>query len=276
MSFSPTNYDALAPTYNDRYQRGDSMSGVWTAIQSALPAPSPQTLIPILEVGCGTGHWLEQLQRLGHVACGLDYSWGMLQQATQRAGLPGRLTRGTAIHLPYAAQTFAVVLCINALHHFPNQPQFVAEARRVLRPGGQLFIAGMEPRASAWYVYDYFTGVRERDVARFAPWEQIAGWLRAAGFENVTHTVAERLGHPWEGAAVFDDPFLQRHNSSQLAAVNDADYAAGLARMQADIAAAAQAGQTLTFANDIPLTLLHGVVAGLGSRLQLPRPLPNR
>lgn len=250
------DYNALAATYNQRYAVS-TMPGTHQALLSALKPLQPGR---ILEVGCGTGYWLEQLTLAGHRVWGLDYSRGMLQEATQRPPAVGRLTQADAVVLPYAPDLFDAIVCVNALHHFSDQAQFFVAARRVLRPGGTLYIATMQPRDARWYAYDYFAGLREKDMARFHAWEQLTAWMHAAGFTQLARTTVEELGQTFWGEDVLQDPFLPKHNSSQMAMLSDTDYEAGVANIRQAIATAAQTGQRLEFPNRIPMTLLTGVV----------------
>ena len=117
----------------------------------------------ILEVGCGTGHWLSILQSTAQVY-GLDLSLGMLRQAsTQKLR---RLACGQAIQLPFPDQAFDLVFCVNAIHHFGQPRVFISEARRLLRPGGALAVVGLDPHGDrdSWYVYHYFEGTYETDL----------------------------------------------------------------------------------------------------------------
>lgn len=249
------NYDALAATYNRRFD-SDAAQGVGHALAKLARDAAAER---VLEVGCGTGHWLAQLRPLAPRLFGLDLSQGMLAQAQQRSA-PLHLVRGTAEQLPFGRSHFDLVYCVNALHHFLDPQAFITEAYRLLRPHGVLAIVGSDPhgRKDSWYVYDYFEGVYERDVARFPRWKTIRGWLETAGFHDVGSRVAERIYEEKVGRAVLDDPFLQKEATSQLALLSDAAYAAGLARIEAAVAAAERRGATLTFRSDITLGLLNG------------------
>jgi ubiquinone/menaquinone biosynthesis C-methylase UbiE len=58
-----TNYDEVAPSYDQRYQR-HAYPGIEAALNQFV-GPSPQR---VLELGCGTGHWLAQLSVNGQPA----------------------------------------------------------------------------------------------------------------------------------------------------------------------------------------------------------------
>lgn len=253
---TPTvDYDQLAATYHQRYVL-NPLSGV-AALLRGLVHDLGATLV--LEVGCGTGRWLSELAPLvGHIV-GLDYSAGMLRQS-QALRAPGSPVRGTAGELPLASGRFDLVFCVNALHHFPDPAQFVAEARRLLRPGGALAVVALDPHAGPgdWYVYDYFPGTRETDLARFPSAGRLLDWLTATGFERAAWQIAERIDTTLVGRDVLSDHFLRKSGTSQLALLSDEAYQAGLARLEAALAAAEARGQTLTFSAGLRLGAVVG------------------
>ncbi len=91
----------------------------------------------VLDVGCGDGRIV--LAELGERGVGLDRSAAMLAAARARAPL-ARLSRGDAHALPFRNACFDTVLVSHALWLFTDAPAFVAEARRVLAPGGRLLV----------------------------------------------------------------------------------------------------------------------------------------
>ena len=100
----------------------------------------------MLEVGVGTGIVADalrvqapQVDRL----IGIDISAQMLALAGRR--LPGRLVRCSAQHLPFPDQRFDAVIAVHILHLVPDLNVALAEATRVLRPGGRMVAIHGEP-----------------------------------------------------------------------------------------------------------------------------------
>jgi SAM-dependent methyltransferase len=242
------NYDQIAPHYDVRYD-ANSLPGIAGLLaQTAAQAGAG----PALEVGCGTGHWLSVLAPQTQRVIGLDFSAGMLAQARRNAPTAG-LAQGQAGQLPFASHSFDLLLCVNALHHFPDPRGFVAESFRVLRPGGAWVNVGMDPHAGRdrWYLYDTFPGTLAADQRRFPSAGTLVDWVKAAGFERAAWLTPERVRSTLRGRAVLADPFLQKHGTSQLALLSDEAYAAGLARLQQALAAAEAAGEDLLFEADL-------------------------
>ena len=97
----------------------------------------------VLEIGVGMGaDYLEWL-RAGAQATGVDLSSTSLEKAKQRceiAGYAADLRVSDAEHLPFPNDTFDIVYSYGVMHHSPDTPQCIREARRVLKPQGTLRI----------------------------------------------------------------------------------------------------------------------------------------
>ncbi|HQE91293.1 MAG TPA: methyltransferase domain-containing protein [Anaerolineae bacterium] len=256
MKDTHVNYDALAPTYNRRFEEDKDRPAT---ARTLLELAGNLNVQRVLEVGCGTGRWLAELHTFTKHCYGLDPSKGMLAQAYGR-NLRLRLARGRGERLPFSDAMFDLVYCVNAIHHMDGQQTFIQEARRVLRDGGALAVIGMTPREQrhTWYIYEYFEGVYETDLARFPSWETVIDWMRAAGFQNVERRPVERIIDHKTNVSVLNDPFLQRHASSQLALLSDAEYATGVQRIKIAVAEAEAAGETLIFPTELIMEMVWG------------------
>jgi ubiquinone/menaquinone biosynthesis C-methylase UbiE len=106
----------------------------------------------VLDIGCGTGALTLQIKRARpdtHVA-GLDPDPNALARArvkAQRAHLEIDFIEGFASALPYADASFDAVFSALMLHHLSHSGRqaALAEARRVLSPGGTLHILDFGP-----------------------------------------------------------------------------------------------------------------------------------
>jgi len=113
------------------------MRRITASILAAHVPPGNHLLI--LDAGCGTGGNLLLLERYGETI-GLDVS-ALALSLCQRRGLD-RLVRGSVTSLPFSDGVFHLVTSFDVLYHsaVEDDKAAIAEARRVLRPGGWLLI----------------------------------------------------------------------------------------------------------------------------------------
>jgi len=95
-----------------------------------------------LELGCGTGVFLERVARCGASITGIDLSVDLLAKARDRmSGAPNvALVRGNAEQMPFPDGRFAAVYGSSILHHLDLE-RALAESLRLLEPGGRIVFA---------------------------------------------------------------------------------------------------------------------------------------
>jgi 2-polyprenyl-6-hydroxyphenyl methylase / 3-demethylubiquinone-9 3-methyltransferase len=92
-----------------------------------------------LDVGCGGGIMAEEVAALGFTVTGVDPSENSLATARRHAlegGLHIKYDRASGESLPYPDDTFDLVYCCDVLEHVDDVDRTIAEAARVLKPGG--------------------------------------------------------------------------------------------------------------------------------------------
>lgn len=97
--------------------------------------------LAVLEVACGTGQGLGLLRSRARPLHACDLSLANL--ATARSTYRGEisLVQANAQKLPFAPGSLDVLLLLETLYFLPSADAFLTEARRVLKPGGQLLIS---------------------------------------------------------------------------------------------------------------------------------------
>ena len=161
-----------------------------------------------LEVGCGTGIFLEAAATTGADVVALDLSADLLAQARARVAAAGkvRLSLGNAEQMPFREGSFDAVYGSSILHHL-NIDAALAEVHRVLRPGGRIVFAEpniLNPQVAVMFhlglTKKYF-GVSPDEMAfsRF----RAARALRSAGFTEIAVKPFDFL-HPATPARAID------------------------------------------------------------------------
>ncbi len=250
------NYDKIASDYNQRYPATQK----WERGQALLELATGLKAKTILEVGSGTGYWLNLLSQVTRGLYGLDYSMGMIQQARRQPAVL-HLARGTGTQLPYQSGTFDLIYCVDAIHHFGNHRAFIHEAFRLLKPNGALAIVGHDPHAADpanWYIYDYFDTVYDTDLRRYPAGTSVMKWMEQDGFKDISSQTVERIQNIHVGDAVLKDPFIKHNATSQLALLSEEIYQAGIKRINEDLAKAKERGERIVFRSDINVKMFLG------------------
>lgn len=96
--------------------------------------------LDVLDLGCGQGIDLAQFVRNGARGAGIDLTPRHVELAKRHIeswGLEADVRVGDAERLPFAPHAFDLVVGNGVLHHTPDMREALAEAHRVLRPGGE-------------------------------------------------------------------------------------------------------------------------------------------
>jgi ArsR family transcriptional regulator len=149
-------------------------------IEAALLAALPERMGALLDIGTGTGRLLELASPRADRALGVDMSRDMLALARARLAERGLADRAAVrqadmYRLPFADAAFDAVALQMVLHYAEDPAAALAEAARVLKPGGTLLIADLAPHDQA--------ALLERHAHRWPGFDdaQLAGWLGPAG-----------------------------------------------------------------------------------------------
>ena len=166
----------------------------WAAWARALGHLLPP--LDVADIGCGEGYLTLEAARWARTVIAIDRSADVLERATALARRR-RVTnvtwkKGDIKKLPLKDESVDVALLSQSLHHAPDPADALAEATRVLRPGGQVLILDLREHDQAW-VRNRFG---DRHLGFSGP--QLETLLRGAGLSDV------RVG---VGASKAGDPF---------------------------------------------------------------------
>jgi demethylmenaquinone methyltransferase/2-methoxy-6-polyprenyl-1,4-benzoquinol methylase len=181
-------FDLLAPIY-DRVVRPPDLGPL--SRLADLPCRGR-----LLDAGGGTGRIAEGLAGMVASAIVADESLPMLARGRSKGSLG--LVAARAEWLPFASETFARVVMVDAFHHLGDPEASLAELWRVLEPGGRLVIEEPDVRRFAVRL----VALLERLAlmrSRFVVAEQIAAWItrlgaraRVARLDHTAWVIAEK------------------------------------------------------------------------------------
>ncbi len=148
------NFDPFAAHYEQELARAAELCGMETShfvqgkVDKLVECETGEFGGRMLDLGCGVGRILEQLQHALPQArlYGTDVSEKSLEAAAAR-GIRAQLTAYDGARLTYPDNHFEAVLISMVLHHIapPAQASFLLEARRVLTPNGRLYVFEHNP-----------------------------------------------------------------------------------------------------------------------------------
>jgi ubiquinone/menaquinone biosynthesis C-methylase UbiE len=129
-----------ASGYDSVYDRLLGYTKRWDKICNIVEKYTNSKQEKLLEIGCGTGAFINQLLTRGYNKLyGCDISDKVLEIA-QKKNPGSHLTQANMIHLPYVNNFFDTVFYMGSLHHLEDISLALAEGFRVLKPGGKLII----------------------------------------------------------------------------------------------------------------------------------------
>lgn len=190
-------FDRWSAVYDRPRFQNTTYRPVHDAVLARLTGTQPEV---VLDLGCGTGQLTQRLteQFPDAEVVGIDYSVGMLDEASDRVGIRADLMRADAQYLPFRSASADVVVCTESFHWYDDQRRALAEIAAVLRPGGQLVIASI---AAVTDVGE--SAVRRLSAAGGQPVRaltpcRLRDLVTEAGFEVVHQRRVARFGFvPW-------------------------------------------------------------------------------
>ena len=166
----------------------------WAAWSRALGLLLPP--LEVADIACGEGYLSVESSYWAKRVVGIDRSTDVLKRAKALASRRGARNitwkRGEMEKLPLGNETADVALLSQALHHAAEPARAVAEASRILRPGGRVLVLDLREHDQEW--------VRERVGDRWLGFNpgNLEQFLLAAGLKDVTVRVGSRAsGDPF-------------------------------------------------------------------------------
>ena len=185
----------------------------WAAWARALGHLLPP--LDVADIGCGDGYLTVEMARWARTVFGIDRSDEVLERARALAARRRvgnvQWKKGDLARLPLHDASVDVALLSQALHHAVDPEEALAEAVRVLRPGGRLLVLDLRSHDQRW--------VRTRFGDRWLGFadEQLETFLTGAGLRDARVQVgARQAGDPFVvliASAVKPFEHVTRHKS---------------------------------------------------------------
>ncbi len=160
------------------------------SVQPSVRPGQPVGGLTVLDAGCGTGGLLRRLKEAypGWQFTGLDFSPVACELARERTG--GKVVQGSISALPFADESFDVVVSCDVICQVSDATQAVREIHRCLKPGG---VAVLTMPAYQW-MYSY----HDREVANLRRYSrpEVNALLRGAGFRIARSSYWNMLPFP--------------------------------------------------------------------------------
>jgi SAM-dependent methyltransferase len=221
------DFGPLAESY-DRLRPADAN---WRKLFELLVAEGDLAGRRVLDVGCGTGQVARALTDIGARVWGIDPSSEMLARARETAPRAA-FKEGRAEALPFKAGWFERAV-FRLVLHLVDRSRALAEARRVLVPGGRVVAATFAPEHfERYWLNELFPAVLEIDRRRFPAPAELTRELEDAGFGGVRIRALSQHGR------IAREEALERIRGrfiSTLRLLEEDDFATGLRRAEREL-----------------------------------------
>lgn len=143
----------------------------------------------VLDVACGAGMVACAFATVARRVTGIDLTPAMLEQArllAERKGLSNlSWHEGATEAMPFADESFSVVVSRYAFHHFPDPAAVLSEMVRVCRSGGRVLIADGCPPPEKAEAYNHFERLFDPSHVRALTLDELRRLMIEAGLQNI-------------------------------------------------------------------------------------------
>jgi ubiquinone/menaquinone biosynthesis C-methylase UbiE len=199
-------YDQMSVVYDQRWSHYISRTLQFLKAWAELSRTDK-----VLDVACGTGEF-EQLILTEHSEqnmVGVDISERMLAIAQQKLQAYPNVTLSLAsvVDLPFADQSFDVIVSASAFHYFENPAIALAEMKRVLKPNGKIIILDWCKDYLLCRICDLILKVTDPAYQQCYTQTEFHNFLTTSGFD-ITRATKVRFGLVWGMMVATASPTL--------------------------------------------------------------------
>ncbi|HEX7661524.1 MAG TPA: methyltransferase domain-containing protein [Pseudonocardiaceae bacterium] len=133
-------YEAVLRRCVDSAGSADSVGGAHTPDSAHSAHSAHRAGATVLEAGCGEGYGADLLAGVASTVIALDYDEATVAHVRRRYSVV-EVLRGNLAALPIRSGSIDMVVNLQVIEHLWDQPRFLAECLRVLRPAGTLVVS---------------------------------------------------------------------------------------------------------------------------------------
>lgn len=148
-------YNSTSQFYDSRYQEIQEQK--FQAVLKEI-----EDFDRLIDLGCGTGMFLERLAPNNELTLGVDFSIDMLNRAKERLAEFSKLVLADIDNLPFRENSFDLVVSITLLQNMPHPERTISEIARITEDMGKTIVTVLEKKHST---------------------TEIRNWMSSAGFE---------------------------------------------------------------------------------------------
>ncbi len=223
---------------HERYDRGRTLNAdVTLALVESLRRHAPPAVRLVVDLGCGTGRFTATLaEAFAAPVVGVEPAPNMRATAEAKQHQASvRFVGGSAVCIPLGDGSADVVFLSQVYHHLTDPPAAWREIRRVLAPGGRLFVRQATREILDGYFYQrFFPEARALDERRLPSRDDLVRAGAASGYQVVAVETSR-----YEIAATLEE-YVERvalRTYTDLEYISDDAFRAGLDSFRAYCAA---------------------------------------
>jgi ubiquinone/menaquinone biosynthesis C-methylase UbiE len=186
---SRESYNKLADHYDSSFEGRFTLDFKNLLLEEISAGPGTR----VLDVACGNGTLLSMLaKKFGIAGFGVDISEKMIENARLKYPEMAFVTAGCE-KIPFDERSFDMLTVCAAYHHFPDVKAFAAEAYRLMKTGGCLYIADVYYPDLIRYILNPFVPMSKAGDVRFYAPKEIIRTFEQSGFRHVRLVIKEHI-----------------------------------------------------------------------------------